>query len=196
MAVHLVLPPAGGLFRIGRPNNPFNWDARQSPLPKSDVPILNGRRWDDPNGEFVTVYCGTTRETSFAETIAQFRKVSGFRQRLLEATSEDQPDPMYDFEEPEGRVPPGYFLRALGHAQVDEDVRFVDVDDVRTHNELNANHGELLAELGTAAQYDRGLMMTQDRRLTRRLAGYLHQHYGAHAVGIRYESRLLPDLEC
>jgi len=50
VAVRLVPPPSGGLFRVGRPGRPFNWEVRQEPLPDSDRPVLNGRRWDDPNG--------------------------------------------------------------------------------------------------------------------------------------------------
>ena len=38
--------------------------------------------------------------------------------------------------------------------------------------------------------------MTQDRRVTRRVAGFLYEHYRHEAMGIRYESRLMSDLEC
>jgi len=196
VAVRLVPPPSGGLFRVGRPERPFNWEVRQEPLPDSDRPVLNGRRWDDPDGEYPTLYCGTDRQTVFAETIAQFRLRPGLRDRILRETDEDAPDPDYDFDEPEGRVPPDYFGRALGHVLVEEETRFIDVDDVETHNELNASFGELLVELGTASQYDRGMMLGQDRRLTRRVAGFLHEHYGDQAVGIRYESRLDSAFEC
>lgn len=195
MAVHLV-PPPDRLFRIGWPPMPFKWGPRQNPLPDSEEPLLEGRRWDDPDGSYATVYCGSSPEAAFAETIAPFRSVPGLRERILAATDEDDPDPLYDFEDPQGVVPVGYFERALGHAFVDEDARFIDVDAVRTHNELNARFGSLLAELGAATQYDRGLMMTQDRRLTRRVAGFLHEHHGDEALGIRYESRLMSDLEC
>lgn len=195
MAVHLVPPPVR-VYRVARPTRPFNWSAPREPLPASEGPVFEGRRWDDPEGSFATVYCGTSPEAAFAETIAPFRRVSGLRERIFEATDEDEPDPTYDFDDPEGIVPVGYFERALGYALVDEDVRFIDVDDARTHNELNARFGELLEELGAGRQFDRGLVMTQDRRVTRRVAGFLYEHYRHEAMGIRYESRLMSDLEC
>jgi len=195
LAVHLVPPPAR-FFRIARAVNPFNWSPPREPLPDREGPVFEGRRWDDPEGRFATVYCGSSPEAAFAETIAPFRAVPKLQERILEATDEDEPDPAYDFEDLEGLVPVGYFERSLGYALIDEEARFVDVDDARTHNALNARFGELLEKLGAGRQFDRGLMMTQDRRVTRQVAGFLHEHHEHHAIGIRYESRLMSDLEC
>ena len=69
MAVRLV-PPPPRVFRICRPHDPFNWRARQEPLPEGPDPVLVGRRWDDPEAEFATVYCGSSAETAFAKSTA------------------------------------------------------------------------------------------------------------------------------
>jgi hypothetical protein len=196
VAVRLVSAPRGGLYRLGHHPDPFIWEGTVEPLPESHHPIFGGRRFDDPDGRFVTLYAGTTPQASFAETIASFRRRPGLRERILAETADDDADPVYDRDWEEGRVPPGYFSRVLGHADVDADARFIDIDDPATHDVLNVELGELLTELEIAAEYDRGVLMTQDRRLTRRVAGFLSDHFGDEAVGLRYESRLAAGLEC
>lgn len=53
----------------------------------------------------------------------------------------------------------------------------VDGDAAATHNVLNAEFGELLRELPVAAQFDRGVLMQADRRVTRHIATLVHSHH-------------------
>jgi RES domain-containing protein len=195
----LVQPPSR-LYRIGRPPFPFRWRDPPDPLSgDANEPVFDGSgRWDDAAGEFSTLYAGTDKLTVFAETIAPFRAVPGLRERIHAETSEDEPDNPNEppWENELGVVPPEYFNRALGVVELDDGSQFIDVDDTATHGVLNERLGELLQRLGVAVQYDRGVLMTQDRRVTRAIARFLYEGYAGEADGIRYESRVAPGLEC
>ena len=78
----MVPAPDAGLWRIARGLDPFSFDPPRSRLPLSDYPILGGNRWDDPDGEFATLYCSTTPEGAFAETIARYRNRPGLLDRI------------------------------------------------------------------------------------------------------------------
>jgi hypothetical protein len=76
--------------------------------------------------------------------------------------------------------------RALGQGGLAEE-QLVDLSHPDTHHELNTALAGFLAGLDG---FDRGVMMTQDRRITRRVAAYLHA--GTNAIGISYECRFIP----
>lgn len=195
----MVPAPDAGLWRIARGLDPFSFDPPRSRLPLSDYPILGGNRWDDPDGEFATLYCSTTPEGAFAETIARYRNRPGLLDRIDRFLT-GQPDSDYDFPLSPGRVPDEYFTnRVLGHVTVDPAVRFVDVDHPHTHSAATAALEPLLAKHGLQS-VDRGVMYHPDRRLTRPIARYYWQlaRSGDHHdwAGLRYMSRLGPDWEC
>lgn len=57
------------IFRVGFPPNPWAWSGWEW--------ATDGRfsgRWDDPNGNFRTVYAGSTLLASLLEVLASFRK--------------------------------------------------------------------------------------------------------------------------
>ena len=78
-------------------------------------------------------------------------------------------------------------------------VRFADVDHPTTHAHVSGALAATLDRLGFTT-YDRGLMLSPDRRVTRPVATYLHryarQHGEARISGLRYESRLYREWEC
>lgn len=195
----LVAAPATGVYRVAKGLDPFVFRPPRSALPAGDEPVLDGNRWDDPLGQFASLYCATTAEAAFGETIARYREKDGLIDRISAFLNSD-PDPAYDFELEPGRVPRDYLAdRHLGHVAVDPDVRFVDVDHPHTHAAATPALRGLLRQ-HRLREVDRGVMFNADRRLTRPIARYYwtlaqspdHRDW----AGLRYESRLSSSWEC
>lgn len=202
-------PPT--LYHVGYLPDPLKWWPPQDPLPGVDDPelqeiIRDGNRWDAPDGLWGTLYLADTPVVAFAEVIAtRFRERLHQAAKILEATSEDEPDPEYDFPLIDGGVLPRSFFepqpprpeqRVLARAQVLEECPpFVDVSHPDTHRELALKFGEELARLGIDG-VDRGVVMQQNRHVTRAFAGYLYPRYHREAAGIRFESRFARDGWC
>jgi hypothetical protein len=201
VTLHLAPAPAG-LYRVGWLPEPFSWRLPAAHLVESDSMQLTGGRWDAPTSEFGTLYCADSSVVAFAETIAAFRPVPGLVEKIAAATDEDEPDGEFDPPARTGELPRTYFEprdpsprggRALGRATLADERMLVDVSHPDSHHELNSALDTLLRQY-RLDRFDRGVMMTQDRRITRRVAGFLHA-YAANAIGIRYESRFL-DAAC
>lgn len=195
----LVPPPDGGVFRVGRALDPFVFRPPRDALPVQAQPVLGGNRWDDPLGQFASLYCATTSEAAFGETIATFRERDGLVDRIS-AYLNDDPDAEYEFELTPGRVPPDYVAdRYLARADVDPDVRFVDVDHPHTHAAAAPALRRLLRDRGLRV-VDRGVVFHADRRITRPIARHFWvlAHSPDHRgwAGLRYESRLFSGWEC
>lgn len=196
---HVVSAPKAGVFRVARGLEPFGFRPPRGPLPEQDEPLLDGNRFDDPQAEYATLYCASTAEAAFGETIARYREAPGLLDRI-DAFLNAAPDPDYDPELLPARVPDDYFAdRYVGQTTVDPDVRFVDVDHPDTHVALAAPLRPLLRRHGLAT-VDRGVSFSPDRRLTRPIARHFwtlsrtpdHRAW----AGLRYESRLLGAWEC
>jgi hypothetical protein len=187
------MSPPPTLFRVGRWPNPFKWPPPPDPLSLSGS--FDRSRWDDPEGEFSTIYAATDALGAFIEVLPYYRRSpEDFLARLYSETSEDEPDEDVDYAD--GEIKPDFFSRLLGRAKLHDGVRFVDVDHPQTHAELNREMPELLHEFGFQ-EFDRGVVMHQDRRVTRPIAGFLHDRFeGSDVVGIRYESRRYAAREC
>lgn len=193
-----VSPPSTGLWRVGRLPNPVDVPPAPEALIDDDRPLLETNRWDDSQGDFSTLYCGTTPEACFAETLAPFRKTNVVSR--IDLFMKEDPDEGADFDLTSGAVPADYIhSRALAHFNVNESRTFIDIDHPQTHSALNTSLGWVPPKYGFK-EFDRGLLMTQDRRITRRVARHyydLSQASDHHAwCGIRYQSRLDADYEC
>jgi hypothetical protein len=159
--------------------------------------VLEGNRWDDPIGVFVTLYCSTSEEGAFGETISVFREVPALLRRI-DAFLRGDPDPTFSPELTVGTVPDDYFDgRYIGHAFSEPSALFVDVDDSSTHVALSVLLGRFLTALGYK-MLDRGLMLGPDRRITRTVAAVCRDlsKRPPGARGLRYESRLRNEWEC
>jgi hypothetical protein len=198
-ASHVVTAPDAGIFRVARGLQPFAFRPPRSALPDQDEPVLDGNRFDDPEGRFATLYCASSAQAAFGETIARYREAPGLLDRI-DAFLNAPPDADYDPELLPARVPGDYFAdRYLGQVGIDPDVRFIDVDHPDTHAALNAPLRPLLRRhhLRTV---DRGVTLSADRRLTRPIARHFwtlartpdHRSW----AGLRYESRLHEPWEC
>ena len=193
-----VKPPAAGLWRVGRLPDPVDVPPTPAPIVNADVPLLETNRWDDAQGQFSTLYCGTTPEACFAETLAPFRPTDVVSR--INAFMTEEADEGTDFDLVSGTVPADYIHhRALAHFTVPVHRNFIDIDDAKTHAALNASIPHVPRDYGLQG-FDRGVAMTQDRRITRRIARHyydLSQAHDHHAFcGIRYESRLDAQYEC
>lgn len=176
---------------MGRLPDPFAWRSRSDQLRHSDAPVLGGNRWDDSRGVFGTIYAASDAAGAFAETIASFRPRPGLTAAILESTAEEAPDPRFDPSLAGGVLPSSYFdQRALGRARIAPEQRLVDVAHPDTWHYLSVHFGHHVHRFGFDG-YDRGVVMSQDRRITRPIASHLHATLPG-AVGIRYESRFLP----
>lgn len=169
------------------------------PLPESPTPVTDGNRWDDALGRYSTIYCASTPEAAYGETITRYRERPGLMDRMA-AYLEGDPDQEYDFEIPPGEIPADYFAsRVLGHAPIDPDTYFVDVDHPDTHALLSNSLPELVLGQGLEG-YDRGVLMGPDRRITRNVARHIYELALAESEiqvgGLRYESRYFGDWEC
>lgn len=161
-----------------------------------------GGRWDDPLGEWPTLYVADSAVTAFAETIAFARTSDTVADRIYVETDEDAADPEYDPELAAGHLPRSYFepyaddapRRVLGECRLVGEPQLVDMSHADTHHELNLALGVAVRPYGVD-RFDRGVMMSQDRRITRTIAGHLHD-VANDAVGLLYESRYLPDGQC
>jgi hypothetical protein len=196
---HALAAPSAGVLRVATGPWPFAFHPPRSPLVDNGLPVLGGNRWDDPRGSFATLYCASSAEGAFAETISRYRDEPGLLDRI-DAFLSGPPDDDYDFELRPGHVPEDYFdNRYLGHIGVDADVRFVDVEHADTHTAAGADLRRLLAPCGIR-RIDRSVFLHADRRVTRAIARHywqLAQYPDHHSWrGLRYTSRLASDWEC
>lgn len=192
------------LYRVGYLPDPFTRRLPRHGALKDDADPAGAHesgRFDDPAGHFATLYLASTPVTAFAETIHNFRAVRGLKARILAATDEDEPDDEFDLDILEGILPrafteppPGEPQRTLATCRLSGNSTLVDVTQPLTHVELNAALGTTIVRLGQGG-FDRGVVMNEDRRISRRVAGHLHSN-APEAVGILYESRFDPDGRC
>jgi hypothetical protein len=191
--------PSTGLWRIGRWPDPFSFPTPQSPLPMlANEVVLGGGRFDDPRGTYSTLYCATSAACAYGETISVFRTQRGVLARM-EAFLEGSPDPEYDPDLEPGVIPANFLSgRAIGWVPIDATARFVDMADHVTHRDGTMRAAQLLNRYGLR-ELDRGVVMSQDRRLTRplgRLYYDLRARQGVAWAGLCYESRHRGGWQC
>ena len=204
MPVALVEGPSV-LWRVGRQPGVFDWrlPIDQELLASDERPRLEGNRWDDPDGETATLYCASTPLAAFLEVLAQLRSGGeGIVAEILKATSEDSTDPRLDPALRAGVLPQEFLAdRCLASTSVAQGALFIDMASPQTHNLLGERLPHLLRYLG-AHQFDRGVVMSQDRRVTRQIAGFLREYADSDLndqgpiAGLRYESRIAPGQTC
>lgn len=198
----LVDLPIGGLWRVS------DWDDPLDPPPPPD-PAWNtepgsdaARRWDDPAGEYRTLYCATEAEGALGEKLGSFalrpsvvREIEAF---FLEEPDEDFVDDdlaggleRHDIEDLNWK---------LAWVPVEPGTEAIDITAPRTMIAALPGVRALLRGYGIPS-FDRAALLSTKRGFTRRLAGYMHEQAldgdGALlATGLRYESRLPPGWEC
>ncbi len=204
MTLHAVPPPASPIFRVARGNDgppvdpflPPSWE-------RADADGIFGNRFDDPgkadglaeDERFRVIYAATQRDGAFAETIAHFRPdleaVAALR-AIRGATGE--PQPLTGTVSARWRE-----MRGVGRLLLHPALRFVDVAHPDTLAELRTHFAPLAVELGHR-DVDLSAMTSGDRRLTQRVARYVHERTDADGgplfAGLRYISRHGASWEC
>jgi RES domain len=193
----LVLPPPGGLVRIGAVPWPFHWPEPRVLAQHGPAPDLSGSRFDAPRGEYRTLYFASDVTGALVEVLARFRQVPDLAQRLSDDGFDTPPDPEHDPPIAFGAVVADYLTnRCAGSVHVDDQARFIDVDDPATHNFLHLLAGQPLLDRFGLDRIDRGSFLSRDRALTRHLALELYTHAHDRAAGLRYPSALDPTVTC
>jgi hypothetical protein len=187
-----VPPPRGSIFHIGRRTDPFIWRV-PSPL---DFANPGGSRFDDPNGRYATLYCATRRYGALLEKLSPLRPIPELAAQYDSALDDDA-DPAYDQPAP-GTVFPVDFTTSsvMGIVTIDSACCFLDVDDPHNHRRLEQLGGRPLLDLLEISRIDRGTFVTLDRRLTRQIAGELHDILSDDIAGLRYTSAIDQAAEC
>jgi RES domain len=194
--MHLIPPPRGPLFHVGRRPNPFSWRMPDPLDLTADPPIIAGSRFDAPNGDYATLYCATERYGALLEKLSPLRPIPELRARIDQALPGDR-EPEHDRMPGSTPFPTDIFeALQMGLVSIDAEALFVDVDNPETHAALEKYGGKpLLQELGVS-RIDRGTFLSPDRGLTRRAAHELHELVSGFAIGLRYTSALDGAAEC
>lgn len=113
-------------------------------------------RFDDPDhskgdsepGLFRVIYCASSREGAFGETIARFRKSL----RLLSQLREIEDDEPLDPELEGGMLPEEWRLnRRIGASRLDGSLRFADLEDPRAGTLLRRELSLCLVNWGSTS---------------------------------------------
>lgn len=153
-----------------------------------------GNRFDSPTENFRVCYFATDLEACFGETLSRFRPDPA----LIAAADED------GFM-PAGEVPADWRNQRIA-VQVEfmpsellPELRFLDVEALRTRRELRTELASLLAYYGYE-DLDVPTVRGGDRRITRWIAKWAFDQRDVDGLpvfaGIRYLSRLNTDWEC
>jgi RES domain len=186
----VTIGPPGTLWRVGRNPEPLTVVAPKANDLRSK---RAGNRFDIAGVE--VLYCASTLEGCFAETLARFRpklELAALVADEWKAAGHLRP----------GSVPAGWrHRRTAVEVALDPGYRFLDVDDLDTHQVLRGELALGLAALGYG-DLDVGLIRGPDRRVTRLVANWAHQQMADgdddlyRFAGIRYMSRLSNDWVC
>lgn len=161
LVVRVVKPPAKGVWRIGRADDPL---PLVLPEPMQADNSRLGHRFDSVTGSYGVLYFSTTHEGSFGEALAVFR-----------------PDPALDFTDDDydgrsfmkrGQVPADWRSRRLAvRVKLDTDLPFVDIESADTLAFLSKQPDIRAAlRLYGHRDLDIGTVRGPDRRVTRTIS--------------------------
>jgi hypothetical protein len=180
------------IFHVGRRPDPFYW---YTPL-KLDPAQPAGSRFDDPHGEYATLYCAGTAYGALLEKLCPMRPIPEVAAQYASAL-DDEVDPEFDLP-PTGRRFPASFVdeNVMGTATLHHELQFVDVEDPRNHRMLETLGGAALLRHLEVGRIDRGTFATNRRVTTRRVARELYELVDERIAGLRYLSAIDGDVEC
>ncbi|MDF3040787.1 MAG: hypothetical protein K0Q71_3493 [Thermomicrobiales bacterium] len=205
-----VASPPPRVYRVARcggdPFAPPPWD-------RAGPDGTFGGRFDDPSADrgltihqrFRAVYCATTTEGAFGETVARFRPSITLLAKLQEIDDEEESGAGPGFKaEPGllagGVVPADWRIRRhLAQTELEPTLQFVDLAAPRTHQYLRRVLAPTISALG-ASDLDFGTVVGPHRALTQHCARAIYELRAGNDApafaGIRYLSRLNPEWEC
>jgi hypothetical protein len=185
-------PPRGTIYHVGRRPDPFYW---WTP-PLLDLAQPAGGRFDDPHGEYATLYCATTAYGAMLEKFCSLRPIPELAAQY-DSALDDGADPEYD-KPPTGTTFPADICNTnvMGTATMDPDARFIDVEDPENHRLLEQLGGRALLTMLGLDRIDRGTFDTNHRTVTRRIARELFDQVDPSIAGLRFLSAIDADVEC
>jgi hypothetical protein len=182
---------------------PFSPKDPPPPVGQIDPGKDDAGRFDDPHGQFRTLYCCTSPEGALGEKIAAFvfnpsvaRRIETFLQSEPDAGAGPETlHPSLDGETVES------FKWLLAWAPAKPEAKFIDLWHWKTCAALLPAVTQLLRRFRLRIPLDVRALSDERRGFTRRLAGILRaaatdSDGELHASGIRYISRLPPRWEC
>jgi len=202
-AAKLLPLPAAGVWRVSSWDEPFEPPPPPPPIGSAGPEEENAGRWDAPDGSFRVLYCSTEPEGAIGEKIAPFTQ-NPAAVAEIEGFFEEEPDPEWqdDFlaagltaEDVAG------LAASLSWAPARADARVVDVWHASTLRVFARLLAPAIRRFGMT-RLDRLTLLTDERAITRTVAGILHRAacdgHGEPrwASGLRFESRLPPGWEC
>ncbi len=179
IAAREAVPPDGVLYRLGRLSDPLAWPPRQ---------YTGSGRFDDPLGEFRTLYVVEQRLACFIETLYPFRLPLAVLAARRAVTDADEPSPPLI-----ATLPADWWeKRAIGRLRLDEGLRWLDLRSLDTREALRPAFASLLAHLGLP-ELDLSAVYGPHRTLTRGIARWAYEWGYA---GLRYGSRYDEEFNC
>ncbi len=177
----------GRVWRVGYPPVPWAWTPWEYAGPDGRF----GGRWDDPVGEFRTIYAGQSLLGCLLEVLAVFRPDP----ELAEALSLVQEDPADAVDHP--TPPPGRLPRSWLTSRTATSAELAGVYAAVTRPKslatLRARFGSLAARAGLADLDAAALKLPTTRGLTQAVARWLYDlpsSPGSRPVsGVRFDSR-------
>jgi len=197
----LIAPPPGGLNRVGRKPDPFTWretrELTEDEQQQLGAPVLlSGNRYDAPSGEFRTLYFADSAYGAYLEKLSPFRARKGLAEDL-DGALDDDADTTHEESLVGGQLPSDLLDRlVLGEVKFAPGALLIDVEDPATLAALARGVGDRFLKPFGLDRFDRGVVLSRNRRITRTLALELYNMSAGRAVGLRYSSAHDPDVAC
>lgn len=196
-----VSAPVDGFWRVSDWSNPFD-PPRPAPPLGADPREDDGHRYDDPDGQFRTLYCATEPEGALGECLGDFA-YSASAARRIEQFLLSEPDDGHDeeYQRPLTAEDIERFQWKLAHAPADMRARMLDVEHLRSYLAAAPKAIPALLRYGIK-RFDRYTLLDERRYVTRTMAGIYRADAtdpgtgGLLAAGLRFTSRLPPAWEC
>jgi hypothetical protein len=191
--------PTAPIYRIARGPDPFE----PVPWAYAEPDGTFGNRFDDPGSarnipeweRFRAIYCATTLEGCFGETLAHFRRSFGL---LAGVSAIEDDEPVID-EIDRPVIPADWRTgRRMGQTWLSPTLRFVDFAHAETWQLMRPILAPIAARFGLT-DVDAAAAMSAHRPLTQAFARYVFEQLDdgqPRYAGIRYRSRLNLDWEC
>jgi hypothetical protein len=172
--------------RIGYKPDPWAWTGWEW----ADGGRFNGR-WDDANGNFRTLYCGSSLRACLFEVLACFRSDTYLVEQLEEIVVDDQDEILYPTLNP-GLVPFAW-LEPRTFAEAVLSGPFCSITESKTMAALRPSFVALALQFGLDDFDAAALKDARARPLTQAVSSFVYDT--TDSVGIHFRSRHGDDLE-
>jgi len=189
LSVPPAVEPVYRLTKLGSdPFGPAPWE------------FVGSNRFDDPDGQFRTIYCASARIGAFGETLAKFRRslrLIALMQEVDDADEslEDALEGLLDpHDQRRGVIPAEWrFQRQIGVTLLHPTLVFADISVPQSIEHLRTALAPVAIRFGIP-EIDLSTVLSADRPLTQHCARYIYDMRDESGTprfaGLRYRSRL------